>query len=127
MVQKDVLYFPKEAKRGRWVVPELLRTMLLQYFHDYSFGGHLGAKTFHRLAGNFWWPKIRTEIFQYVKFTLCQQAKPAPNSRVGMHAADTSTSPLQGYLYFVVPLTRSKRSNIAILVVDDTFSKFMSF
>jgi len=64
VVQKDVLcYFPKGAKRRRWVVPKLLITMLLQYFRDSPFGGHLGAaKTFHKLAENFWRPKMRRDL-----------------------------------------------------------------
>jgi len=45
-----------------------------------------------------------------------------------MHAAEPSTRPLQRlFVDFVGPFTRSKRSNIAILVVVDIFSKFVSF
>jgi hypothetical protein len=68
-----VCFFPKKAKRRRWVVPAILRPMLLGYFHDSALAGHLGAhKTFHKVAMNFWWPKMRTEIFQYIrKCHLC--------------------------------------------------------
>ena len=41
--------------------------MLLKYFHDSVLSGHLGAlKTFQKIAGNFYWPKMRAEIFDYV-------------------------------------------------------------
>jgi hypothetical protein len=40
-------YFPKKAGRRRWVVSCPLRHMLLRYFHDGVFAGHLEArKTF---------------------------------------------------------------------------------
>ena len=52
-----VCFFPKRAKRRRWVVPVILRPMLLSYFHDSPLVGHLGThKTFHKVATNFWWP-----------------------------------------------------------------------
>ena len=81
--------FPKVAKRSRWVVPSILRPMLLKYFHDSALAGHLGAfKTFRKIVTNFLWPKMRAEIFQYVqKCNLCQRAKPAQDTRVGLHAA----------------------------------------
>jgi hypothetical protein len=68
VVQKNELcYFPKGPKRRRWVVPELLRTMLFSIFMI-PFGGHLdAAETFHKQAGSSWWPKMRTEIFQYLR------------------------------------------------------------
>ena len=34
-------YFPKKARRRRWVVPPSLRAMLLPYYHDGIFTGHL--------------------------------------------------------------------------------------
>ena len=33
-------YYPKGAKRRRWVVPTLLRPMLIKYFHDSPLAGH---------------------------------------------------------------------------------------
>ena len=72
---------------------------------------------------------MRTDVFQYVrKCGLCQRGKPAHNTRVGWHTAEPSTRPMQKlYADFVGPLTRTKRENGAILVVLDSFSKFVSF
>ena len=79
-------YRPKQAKRRRWIVPASLREMLLKYFHDSVFSGHLGAwKSYHKIASNFWCPKMRLEIFAYVRrCELCQRAKPAQDCRVGV-------------------------------------------
>jgi transposase InsO family protein len=108
------------------VFPASMKSMLLQYYHDSSLAGHLGArKTFQKIATNFWWPCMRTEFFEYVrKCDLCQRAKPAQDARVGMHAS----RPMERlFVDHVGPLTRSKRGNIAILVTVDAFSNFVSF
>jgi hypothetical protein len=76
-------YFPKKARRRRWVMPSSLENMLLRYFHDRIFTGHLGArKTLGKMASNFWWLGMRNEVFKYVQeCELCQRAKPAQNAR----------------------------------------------
>jgi len=125
-----VCFFPKRAKRRRWVVPVILRPMLLSYFHYSPLAGHLGAhKTFHKVAANFWWPKMRDEVFQHVrKCNLCQRAKPAQNARVGWHTSQPSTRPMEKlFLDFVGPLTRTRRGNSDFLVALDGFSKFVNF
>ena len=50
-VHKDALCsFPKRARRRPWVVPPSLK-MLLWYYHDGVFAGHLGARrTFFKVA-----------------------------------------------------------------------------
>jgi len=130
-IRRDMLcFYPKKAKRRRWVVPASMKSMLLQYYHDSALAGHLGAmKTFQKIATNFWWPRMRAEIFEYVRrCDLCQMAKPAQDARVGMHVSNPCSRPMERlFVDFVGPLTRSKRGNSAILVVVDSFSKFVSF
>jgi hypothetical protein len=123
-------YCPKGAQRRRWVVPSVLRAMLLKYFHDSVLSGHLGAfKTLRRVMANFWWPRMRTEVFQYVrKCDACQRAKPAQHTAVGLHSSSPVSSPLERiFVDFVGPLPRTRRGNSAILVVLDGFSKFVWF
>ena len=122
-------YFPKGARRRRWVVPVLLRGMVLAYFHDAMISGHLGAhKTFRKASANFWWPKMREDVFAYVRKCVgCQQAKPAQNTAVGMHSASPVSRPLERvFIDFVGPLPRTRSGNVAILVVVDGFSKFVA-
>ena len=75
-------YYPRQAKRRRWIVPVSLRKMLIKYFHDSVFSGQLGAwKTYHKIASNFCWPKLCLEIFSYDRSCeLCQRAKHAQDS-----------------------------------------------
>ena len=43
-IHKDlVCFYPKGAKRRRWVVATIFRPKLLRYFHDSALAGHLGA------------------------------------------------------------------------------------
>jgi hypothetical protein len=128
--KEQLAYFPKGAKRHRWIVPGSLRNMMLKYFHDGVLSGHLGAKkTFHKIATNFWWPKMRADVFAYARrCELCVRAKPAHNTKVGTHEAKPSAEPMEKlFIDFVGPLVRSKRGNIAILVIVDAFSKFVTF
>jgi hypothetical protein len=76
-IGRDSCFNPKRAKRRMWVIPASLRPMLLNYCHDSVMSGHLGApKKFLKIATNFWWLRMRSEIFDYVrKCDLCQRAK----------------------------------------------------
>jgi hypothetical protein len=104
--------------------------MLLKYFHNSILLGHLGAlKTFQKTAVNFYWSKMRVDISEYIHCCiLCQRAKQAQFTRVGLHSA----SPISGamerlFIDFMGTLTQSKQGNVAILVVWDAFSKSVSF
>ena len=97
--------------------------MLLKYFHDSVFSGHLGARKTYKIASNFWWRKMRLEIFGYVRrCELCQRAKPAQDSGVGLHSASPATAPMERlFIDFVGRLTRTKRGSMGILVIVDSF------
>lgn len=59
---------------------------------------------------------------------LCQRAKPAQDTHVGLHSATPSTQPMERmFVDFMGLLVRTRRGNIAILVIFDAFSKFVSF
>ena len=63
-IDKDILYF-----NGRFVLSTTspLITLLLQEFHDTPSGGHAGIKrTLVRLAANFFWPKMRQSVINYI-------------------------------------------------------------
>jgi hypothetical protein len=123
-------YYPKVAWRSRWIIPVSLRTMLLNYFRDSVFSGHLGAlKNFQKIAGNFYWPKMWAEILDYIhRSDLCQRLKPAQNTRVVLHSATPFSENMERFFIdFMGPSTRSKWGNVVILVVFDSFSKFVSF
>jgi hypothetical protein len=90
------------------VVPVSIRSILLKYFHASFLSCHLGTrKTFQKIATNFWWPRIRLVIFDFVgKYYLCQRAKHAQDTRVGLLAANPCSQPKERLSVDIVgPLT----------------------
>jgi hypothetical protein len=68
-------------------------------------------------------------VFHYVRqCDLCQQAKLAQDTKVGLHTATPASYPLERvFIGFMEPLVCTKRGNQAILVVMNSFSKFVAF
>jgi hypothetical protein len=92
--------------------------------------GHLGSfKTWKKVGRQFYWPKLRDDIFRYIRqCDLCQRAKPARDNKVGLHTSTPASYPLERvFIDFIRPLIRTKRGNQAILVVIDSFSKSVTF
>ena len=59
---RGVLHF-----QGRIIVPSLLRTKILQSFHDSPLGGHQGIhKTMDKLKRYYWWPNMRKDVENYI-------------------------------------------------------------
>jgi transposase InsO family protein len=124
-----LIYSPARKNAKRYLLPEPLRAMVLEYFHSSHLSAHLGvAKTFNRICRVFYWPGMRSEICAFVRNCLdCQRAKPAPDSRVGLHSASVVARPMERvFIDFVGPIIRSRKGNVAILVVLDGFSKFVA-
>jgi hypothetical protein len=47
--------------------PGVLRPMVLKYFHNSPMSGHLGAfKTWKKVGHQFYWSKLRDDVFHYV-------------------------------------------------------------
>jgi hypothetical protein len=103
--------------------------MVLGYFHSSILSAHLGmTKTLNRISKVFYWPDMRREVCTFVRGCQdCQRAKPARDSRVGLHCSQVMTRPMERiYIDFVGPNVRSRKGNVAILVDLDGFSKFVS-
>jgi hypothetical protein len=124
-----IVYVSPWKKTKRYLVPGELRPMVLQYFHDAALSAHLGgAKTLCRIEKAFYWPGVRHDVLDYVRRCLeCQKTKPTQNARVGLHSSQVVAKPMDRiFIDFVGPVVRSRRGNIALLVVLDGFSKFVT-
>jgi transposase InsO family protein len=129
LLNGTLVYQPSGTRVKRYLLPEVLRPMIYEYFHQSLLSAHLGVtKTLNRIARVFYWPNMRKEVAALVRGCQdCQRAKPAQDARVGLHSAKVMTCPMERvFVDFVGPIVRSRKGNIAILVVLDGFSKFVS-
>jgi hypothetical protein len=128
LLNDTIVYFPPRTKSRRYLVPQGLRAMILDYFHDSTLSARLRvAKNLHRVSKVFYWPGIRPDVVKYVRqCDVCQRAKPAQNTQVGFHNSRIVTKPMERiFIEFVGPIVRSRQGNLALLVVLDWFSKFV--
>ncbi len=66
------------------VAPASLREEIIRLNHDAPFSGHQGFhRTLRRIKQNFYWPKMRREVYHYVATcTICQTVKdPIPRAK----------------------------------------------
>lgn len=108
MSKVPLSYYSKGARRRQLVGPASLWPMLLKYFHDSGLSGHLHAhKTFQKFSRNFYWPKLRADLFEYVHCcNLCQRAKPAQSTPVGLHSTSPVFGPMERlFVDLMCPLT----------------------
>ena len=110
-----------------WVPPTGLRSDILYHIHNQ--GGHLGSeKVKDRLVGMFWWPDMRKDADTHCLNCLtCAQMNPSHIKKKGrlrpVCLAEGPWTNLQ--IDYIGPLPPAKGGYRYILVVVDTFSKWI--
>jgi hypothetical protein len=86
---KLLCYQPKRANTRHYVVPVLLRPMLLKYLHDCPLSGHFGSfKTWKKVGRQFFWPRLKDDVFIYIRpCDLCRCPGQARDVKGGLHKA----------------------------------------
>ncbi|CAB3224051.1 unnamed protein product [Arctia plantaginis] len=111
----------------RWLVPRGVRWQVLKTNHDDV--GHFGfGKTLQRVKSTFWFPKMRKFIRKYVSACLeCAHHKVPPGAKEGMlHPIPKVDVPLHTiHADHLGPFPRSKHGNMYILVIVDSFTKYV--
>lgn len=123
-----LVYHPLRAHMKHYFLPESLRPMVLEYFHSSTLSEHLGmTKTLNHISKVFYWLDMRREVCMFVRGCQhCQRAKPAPDSKVGLHSSEVVTRPLECiFIDFVSPIVKGRKGNVAVFVVLEGFSKFV--
>lgn len=117
-----------ESDNWKEVVPKYLRSSIISKSHDSPTSGHTGIfKTFKRISQKYYWPKMRSDITNYVNHCLvCAQHKPEQKKIGGLMS--TRPQPVRPWqticMDLVGPLPRTSKGYVYILVISDCFSKF---
>lgn len=113
----------------RMVVPKNARMGVLRSNHDDLLSAHGGYfKTSDRIKRKHYWPKMDEDIRKYVReCEVCKAYKPTNEvQRSPMGNFRTSSRPWEMIsIDFVGPLPRTSKGNCYMLVVVDSFSKFV--
>ena len=116
--------------KQRVVVPQPIRNLLLQEFHDSKMAGHSGVlRTFKRLSQQFYWPSMYRSVQDYImQCAVCQRAKTATLAPAGL--LQPLPIPCQVWedisLDFIEGLPSSHGKD-SILVVVNRLSKYAHF
>lgn len=127
---KNDLLCKQVGKGNTWriVLPNLLKNVILKYYHDHEISGHLGiTKTTNRIKKIFWWKSLYLDVKNYVNSChLCQTCKPLNRKPAGLMTAELPEEVWHTvYIDYKGPLPTTKIGNKYILVIMDAFSKWV--
>ena len=126
--KRVLCYKLANGKSLRIIAADIIKPMLMQYYHASTIGAHMGInKTVHRIRKEYHWGNMNSEIAKFVKeCKLCALSKPAGNSHIGKLISETPTTPFSKmYIDFSGPYPRLKSGNTMLLICVDSFTKFV--
>ncbi|KAJ8333833.1 hypothetical protein SKAU_G00411520 [Synaphobranchus kaupii] len=112
----------------RWVVPRRWRITMMQHAHDEPCGGHRGEQsTISMLRQVAYWPKMRTDVKDYVNscLTCCKFQPVLPRHRAPLQSTPTTQPWSHIQIDWIGPIIRSSRGNQYALTVTDMFTKWV--
>uniref|UniRef100_A0A672GGI4 Gypsy retrotransposon integrase-like protein 1 n=1 Tax=Salarias fasciatus TaxID=181472 RepID=A0A672GGI4_SALFA len=126
VIQDDLLHRKVEkegATVNQLVLPQQYIDMVLRSLHDES--GHLGVeKTLKLVRDRFYWPKMGTEVEQYIKNCgRCITRKALPQRAAPLNQI-TSQGPLDLVCIDFLSLEPDSQGYANILVVTDHFTRY---
>lgn len=123
----DGYLFRKTLHGDRFVIPRLSKWSLLQKYHDEI--GHLGFdKCEKTIKTHFWFPKMTRFIRKYINACLhCAFAKGNYGKPEGeLHPIEKPATPMHTlHVDHLGPFLKTRNGNCYILVVIDSFTKFV--
>ncbi|CAG9114451.1 unnamed protein product [Plutella xylostella] len=124
---KDGKIYRKVDGELRWAVPRDARWKIMQQCHDQA--GHFSyVKTLEKVKRDYWFPRMTQFIKKYVRACIpCAHAKGPGGKREGLlHPIPKPNVPFQClHIDHLGPFVKSKRGNIYILGIIDSFTKFV--
>ena len=136
IIENDLLYHlyhPSKNKkkrnylRKRLVVPNVLITTILDYYHDYELAGHLGfEKTYLKIRDRYYWNNMYNDIKNYVN--SCDVCSSFNNRYLNEQELQIIKSeyPWQVLVMdFEGPLPLTQSSNKYLLIITDHFTNYI--
>ena len=118
--------------RNRIIVPKTYKGKIMTLVHSSASAAHMGMRrTWQRARNNFWWPKMKQELEEFVgSCEECGRNKHMNHPNVAP-AAKTSIpgQPLEELMIdFVGPFQQAQSHNFQYLLqLQDTFSRYLVF
>ncbi|KAF8700270.1 reverse transcriptase, partial [Rhizoctonia solani] len=116
--------------QGRIVVPDVgtLRTDLLCIFHDSPLAGHPSRQqTLELVSCNYYWPGICADTYWHVdSCETCQCICKPKYASIPPQPLELPSKPWQHVSYNMIVDLPKDRSNNSILVIVDSFTKYMA-
>lgn len=131
IVSQGVLYRyspEQDSESPQLVVPSQGRRRIMEEYHDSALAGHYGVeKTFDRISSRYYWPGMRRYVTEYIRSCIeCQKYKPTNAKPAGLLQ---TPAPARRFETVAVdlfgPLPTSRSGNKWILIVEDTFSRWV--
>lgn len=129
--QNRVLYYKFHdilAPRNLLVVPQSLKTEILEYFHDHSYAGHMGRdNTIRNIKKSFYWYQVYSDVAVYVKTcAACSKNKKSNKRKKAALRQYHAGSPMERvHLDILGPFNISTKGNRYVLVMVDQFTKWL--
>ncbi|KAL0894096.1 hypothetical protein ABMA27_014141 [Loxostege sticticalis] len=124
---KDGKIYRKVNGELRWAVPRDARWKIMQQCHDEA--GHFAyEKTLEKVRRDYWFPKLAQFTKKYVRACIpCAHAKVPGGKKQGfLHPIPKPNSPFQClHIDHLGPFIKSKRGNLYVLGIIDSFTKFI--
>ena len=109
------------------IVPQKLRSEVLQHAHDTLTGGHFGVqRTLQKVKRNYFWPYLEEDVRDYCRKCDKCAAMKLPNRapKTFMKSYLTEGQNTRVGVDILGPLTRTDRNNRHVLVIADYFTKW---
>ena len=123
-----ILRKSKGHQKPQVLVPQSLRTKLLQMAHDIPTAGHGGVRrTVHRLMEDYFWYNMRLDVRKMCgscQSCLAHKSKTTAHQE-GRGAVPVEGQPLQQWAADIMELPRTEEGYRYVLVVTDLFSKMV--
>ena len=117
----------QDGSEWKYVVPENSRKRILFEAHDSALSAHQGIeKTYHRVRQDYFWPRMYSDVLEYVKSCLtCQKVKVEQRQPAGLLGGRVLEHPWAVVATDIMEFPRSKNGFNYLIVFQDLFTKYI--